>query len=267
VAHVVLVGPGRAGLSMALAMQRSGHTIVGILGRYTASAGAELLGAPVLAWDRPLPPADVVVVAVRDDSIASVAAGLDPPEGVLVMHLSGLTSIEALAPLRSRGCRIASFHPLQSLPNPQAGSEALAGSYGAVTAEAEATFVELEELASSIGVHPFRLADDDKPMYHAAAAAASNYVIAALSVAERLMDGAGVPWPAARPLVDTVVRNAFTMGTRAALTGPIARGDVGTVVAQREAAAAAGIEEAFVALGRITAVLAGTDTVMEEALR
>ncbi|NIR35990.1 MAG: DUF2520 domain-containing protein, partial [Actinobacteria bacterium] len=90
----------------------------------------------------------------------------------------------------------------------------------------------LFELATSIGMHGFELDDSDKALYHAAAAAAANFPLAALAMSRNLFEAAGVPFDAAGPLVEAIVANAFEMGPADALTGPIARGDVGTVAAQ-----------------------------------
>jgi predicted short-subunit dehydrogenase-like oxidoreductase (DUF2520 family) len=97
----------------------------------------------------------------------------------------------------------------------------------------------LVALAESIGGHPFDLADEAKALYHAAAASAANFPLAALAMASDLFDAAGVPFEAAGPLIKAVVDNALEMGPRAALTGPVARGDVATVEAQVEAVSAA----------------------------
>jgi predicted short-subunit dehydrogenase-like oxidoreductase (DUF2520 family) len=110
--------------------------------------------------------------------------------------------------------------------------------------------------------------DDAKPLYHAAAAAAANYPLGALAMAERLFEAAGVPFEAAGPLVEAVIANALSLGPLPALTGPIARGDVGTVAAQRAAVAVAtpDLEADFVALGRALARAAGTEAAFEGVL-
>ena len=101
--------------------------------------------------------------------------------------------------------------------------------------------------------------DEDKPLYHAAAAAAANFPLAALGIAARLFEAAGVPFSAAEPLVRAVVDNAFSLGPDAALTGPIARGDLGTVAVQVAAVerSAAELAPAFRDMSRATAVVAG----------
>jgi predicted short-subunit dehydrogenase-like oxidoreductase (DUF2520 family) len=262
-----LVGPGRAGLAVTLAARAAGHRIVGVLGHEPASsaAAAARLDAPALAWGEQVPPSDLVLVAVRDDAIASVAEGLvglvDAVGGVA--HLSGLTSIAALRPL---AIPFGSFHPLQTFPTPEAGVERLSGSWVAITTDDDLLGDRLFALAASLGCHPFELADENKPLYHAAAAAAANFSLTALAMSRRLFAAAGVDFAAVGPLIDAVVANAVAMGPEAALTGPVARGDVGTVRAQVAAVreAAPDLAEHFIAMVRATAAIAGTR--IEEAL-
>lgn len=233
--RIVLVGPGRAGMSLAIAAAAAGHEIVGVVGRSLDSAqlGASMVGAVALTVDDDLPSADLMIVATRDAVIVAVAAAIAPKATDIpsAIHVSGLTSVTALAPLAARGLEVGSFHPLQTLPTPQAGAARLAGAYIAITADPPLQH-RLEGFARDLGAIPFALDDRAKPLYHAAAAAAANFPLAAFSMASDLFAAAGVPWDAARPLVEAVVANAFEMGPRAALTGPVARGDVDTVAAQ-----------------------------------
>lgn len=232
------MGPGRAGMSLAMAFVAAGHEVVGVVGRTSesANAGAAMVGATPLTLDDPLPAGDLLVIATRDGAIAPVVEALAGKESDVdaAVHVSGLTSVNVLGPLRTQGMLIGSFHPLQTLPNPEAGAARLAGAYIAITAD-EPLRPRLEQLAADIGATPFLLEDRDKALYHAAAAAAANFPLAALAMAEDLFAEAGVPWDAARPLVEAVVANAFDLGPRAALTGPVARGDVATVAAQLQA--------------------------------
>lgn len=245
--ELTIVGPGRAGMSLATAAIEAGHSVSAVVGRnpaVVATAADRLASAPFAITDV-LPPSDLTVVSVRDDALPSVAAALagvssagERPSEAAV-HMSGLAPLSVLDPLLEQGLKIGSFHPLQTLPNPESGAAALAGSWIAVTTDDTGLRVTLEALASSLGAQPFPLEDELKATYHAAAAAAANFPLAALTMANDLFTAAGVPFAASRPLVDAVVANAYELGPRAALTGPVARGDVGTVAAQLEAVAAA----------------------------
>jgi predicted short-subunit dehydrogenase-like oxidoreductase (DUF2520 family) len=253
---VIVVGPGRAGGSLAIAATAAGHRLVGVLARHPGRF------RPLLPWDRALPPADLAVIAVRDDAIGEVAARLAPfwDLGTVAVHLSGFTSLSALDPLSERGVGVGSLHPLQTLPDPERGAAALPGSWAAVTADAQARPV-IVELAASIGLRPFDLADAAKPLYHAAASAAANYVVEALAVASDLMAAAGVAHEVLAPLTRAVVDNVFEVGPERALTGPLARGDRGTVAGQLAAASAVSAElgEQFRLLTAATARRAGLD--------
>lgn len=266
---IALVGPGRAGTALAHAIQLAGHDVVAVAGRNAenTAAVADRLDALPLAIGEPIPGVDLIVIAVRDDAIAGVAADLADAvaDAGAVVHVSGATSVDDLHPITARGTATGSFHPLQTLPSPEAGQR-LDGAWIAVTA-AEPLRSALHDLATSIGARPFDLGDDDKALYHAAASAASNFPVAALGVAHDLFAAAGVPFEAARPLVEAAVANAFDQGPRAALTGPVARGDRKTVAAQMEAVTDdAQWPGAFAAFVEATADYAGTAGDLEPGL-
>ncbi len=232
-------------MSLAIAAAAAEHDVVAVVGRSFDSAerGADIVGATPLTVNDPIPESDLMLVATRDAAIEPVAARLarHPVPVPAAVHLSGLTPVSALAPLADQGIAIGSFHPLQTLPSPEAGAARLAGSFIAITA-GPGLQDTLEFFADSLGATPFSLDDPAKPIYHAAAAAAANFPLAAFAMAADLFKEAGVPWDVARPLVEAVVANAFELGPRAALTGPVARGDSETVAAQLEAVASASPE-------------------------
>lgn len=240
--QLTVVGPGRAGLALGIAARAAGHSIVTVVARTRESArhGAALLEAEARGVGDGLAAADLVIVAVRDGAIAEVAAGLAtaPLGSGAAVHLSGLASVSELEALAVGGTAVGSFHPLQTLPSPEAGAAALRGAWVGITAADPTLGDTLRHLAVSLGAHPFHLAEQQKATYHAAAAAAANFPLAALVMAHDLFDAAGVPFEAAQPLVEAVVANAFAMGPRSALTGPVARGDVATVREQLDAVAA-----------------------------
>ena len=268
--RIIIVGPGRAGGAMAVASHLAGHDIVGV---YARRPDDQIVATQVARVAEPigtdLPAADLIVVAVHDDALTSVAEQLAPVAGKVTgaVHLSGLVATSALEPLSLVGVDIGAFHPLQTLPSWKIGARSLAGAHVAVTA-GEALGGVLVELADSLGAKAFHLADEVKPLYHAAAAASANYVVAALALAGTLFEAANVDQSVSRPLVESVVANAFDLGAAVSLTGPIARGDIGTVATQIRAIGeqAPGSVESFKALGRLTAELAGTDELMRELL-
>lgn len=268
--RLLIVGPGRAGMSIAFAARHAGHHIVAVVGRDRRHAGlaADDIGAPPLGLLEQHPSCDLALVAVRDDAIAEVAGALaDHPSYPAAVHLSGLRGVDVLASLHDAGVATGSFHPLQTLPTPSAGAARLAGAAVAITAEGD-LFGTLSDFAESLGARPFALGDEAKPVYHAAAAAASNFPIAALAMAQDLFASAGVDFALARPLVEAVVANSFEMGPRAALTGPVARGDVATVACQLRAVreSAPEWEAGFVAFVRELARLTGRRELLEDLL-
>jgi predicted short-subunit dehydrogenase-like oxidoreductase (DUF2520 family) len=169
---------------------------------------------------------ELVLLCVPDGAIAEVARGIEP--GPWVAHVSGATSLSALEPHRRRF----SVHPLQTFTRAR-GAEQLDGAWAAVTAESEESRAVGFWLAETLGLRPFELADDARPLYHAGAAIASNYLVTLHAVAAELLRAAGAPPEALVPLMRRTIDNGFE------LTGPIERGDWDTVEAHRRAIRAA----------------------------
>jgi predicted short-subunit dehydrogenase-like oxidoreductase (DUF2520 family) len=162
--------------------------------------------------------AEIVLVCVPDGAIGEVARAIEP--GPWIGHVSGATPLSELDPHRRRF----SLHPLQTFTRAR-GPEQLDGAYAAVTAETEEARAVAVELAETLGLRPFELADDERALYHAGAAIASNYLVTLRRVAGRLVEDAGAPPEALDPLMRRTIENGFE------LTGPIARGDWATVEA------------------------------------
>ena len=166
------------------------------------------------------------LLCVPDTAIADTAARIEP--GPWVAHVSGATPLAALDPHERRF----GLHPLQTFTRTR-GPEQLDGAWAAVTAEsAEARELGFE-LARLLGLEPFELDDAARPLYHAGAAVASNYLVTLHRVAADLIRAAGAPPEALTPLMRRTIDNGF------ALTGPIERGDWETVERHREAIRAA----------------------------
>lgn len=211
---------------MAIASTRAGHEIVGVLAR-TSGHGY----GPELVWDQPVPEADVVLIAVKDDAISEVAerlAGHLDDVGV-VAHMSGFVPVTALRVLQEEGISVGGFHPLQSMPDPESGAAGLAGSHVGIGGDPLAIDT-LTHLADSLDLRSFRLTDEARPAYHAAAAAAANFVVTSLAVSADLFGAAHVDPAVSEPLVRRVISNVFEKGPARSLTGPIARGDIETVI-------------------------------------
>jgi predicted short-subunit dehydrogenase-like oxidoreductase (DUF2520 family) len=147
-----------------------------------------------------------------------VARGLTPGPGSWVAHTSGATPLSALDPHTRRF----GLHPLQSFTHAR-GAEQLDGAYAAITAEADEARQVGFELAQLLGLEPFAVAEEDRALYHAGAAIASNYLVTLHKAAAEIFEDVGAPVAGLRPLMQGVIDNEFE------LTGPIARGDWSTV--------------------------------------
>jgi predicted short-subunit dehydrogenase-like oxidoreductase (DUF2520 family) len=166
--------------------------------------------------------AELVLLCVPDSAIAEVAAGVEP--GPWIAHVSGGTPLSALDPHTRRF----GIHPLQTFTRAR-GPEQLDGAWAAVTGETDEARRLGFELAETLGLRPFELAENDRAIYHAGAAIASNYLVTLYRAASDLLEGAGAPPEALEPLMRRTIDNEFE------LTGPIERGDWETVERHLEA--------------------------------
>lgn len=256
---VALVGPGRVGTSLALALRGRGWRVSAVAGRSTDAASTRgavaMLGAPPATPGAVGRDADVVLVTTPDDVLPAVAvaiaAGLRP--GALVVHCSGARGPDALDPLRAArpDVAIGALHPLQTFAG--VDPSRLAGAWAAVAGPPA-----VADLALELGLRPFVVADAHRATYHAAAAVASNHVAALLGQVTRLADAAGVPVDAFWPLVRATIANVEARGAAGALTGPVARGDRATVAAHLDAIPAAE-QHAYRALALAALALTGRD--------
>ena len=180
---------------------------------------------------------DLVLLAVPDDGIPELArelaAEVGSATGLVVLHLSGLLDRRALVHLEPSGAGLGSFHPLQTISDPAAAPERLAGAYAGIEGD-ERALATGERLASLLGMIAVPVSGHAKAAYHVGAVMAANYTVALAGVAERLAGVAGVPADVAARLYLPLVRGAaanLADGPVAALTGPIRRGDARTVEA------------------------------------
>jgi len=204
------------------------------------SAAAARLGERGVAVGDEVP--EVILLCVPDTAISEVARGLSPGRA-WVGHVSGATSLAALEPHERRF----SLHPLQTFD--RTGDPAqLDGAWAAVTGETEEALAVARELAETLGLRPFELADADRTLYHAGAVFASNYLVTLQRAAVRL----GVPAEGLVPLMRGTIDHGFD------LTGPIARGDWTTVEAHERAIRAAHpeLERLYETLAEATVTLA-----------
>ena len=240
-ARVFIIGAGKAGRALAHALRVAGVDVVGLHGRRPAE------GTTWGAWPPALTSATVVLVTVRDADLDGVLRELlDAPlgAGAVVLHASGTTEPAALDALRASGHRGGTFHPLLPLTDPTRATEQLKRAWIGIDGDARAREIS-RELASAIGARVLDIPAGAKARYHAAAVIASNFPIVLLAIATRVLTEAGVSEEAARGALGTLLtaaaENARAAEPSAALTGPVARGDVETVRAHL--AAMAGMPE------------------------
>jgi predicted short-subunit dehydrogenase-like oxidoreductase (DUF2520 family) len=233
---VGIVGPGRAGLALALALRRARVRVAGVHGRRERAVpgGLTLTVGATPPW---LPDVRVVLLAVQDDALGPCVNDLVHAGGLgsahVVLHLSGALSHEVLRPLQARGAATGSMHPLMTLGADAARASrrfrgttfVLEGEFGAVAVA--------DAMVRRLGGVPVTLAPEQKPAYHAGAVFASNYVVTMLAAAARLLADAGIAPEAAvaalLPLTRATLDSVAVAGPAGALTGPVARGDAATV--------------------------------------
>lgn len=243
-----LVGAGHVGSVLGRLWQASGaFTVQDVLTRSPASARAAcaFMGAgQAVARAAELRPATVIMLAVGDDQIVAACAALAaavPLEGVTVFHCSGALSSGQLQAARAAGAHVASVHPIRSFADPQAVARQFAGTFCGIEGDPAALAV-LEPALLAIGARPVPVDAGAKTVYHAAAVFASNYLVTVLDAALRAYQAAGIPEAVARqlaePLASEALANVFRLGSAAALSGPVARGDYATVERQQLAVTA-----------------------------
>ena len=224
---------GRIGQALGRLLRERGKGVVAVASRGAERAAAAFVGGGVQAVQyRELPRhAARILIAVPDDAIGAVARALAEAgmRGGVVLHTCGARGSEALAVLAEAGVSCGSLHPLQTVATPEDGVHALPGAAYAVDGEGEAA-AWAAQLVKLLGGQLPRIPTACRPLYHAAAVMASNYVVALTGAAVMLMKEAGVEEAAAlRALARTSLENALRHGPAAALTGPVQRGDTGTV--------------------------------------
>jgi predicted short-subunit dehydrogenase-like oxidoreductase (DUF2520 family) len=267
-----LIGPGRAGVGLALALAQAGYS-VRLHGRNKKKIPPSITltvgdGAKPPPW---IGDVALVILTVRDDAITPLARSLANAHVIterhVVLHLSGAQGQEALGPLVTTRAALGSLHPLQTIVEPELAPARLTGAWAAVEGMPRAVAAG-EQIAQDLGMRPFRIATKSKAIYHAGAVFASNYLVVVEAIAQRLLRHAGLSdadaWAALRPLVEGTFENLSRHEPREALTGPVVRGDTATIVRHLESLA---VDDAklYRALGRAALELAQKQGMDDEA--
>jgi predicted short-subunit dehydrogenase-like oxidoreductase (DUF2520 family) len=264
-----IIGCGNVGKVLARLWSETGtFQVQDILNRSQESAASavEFIGGgrPAADW-ADLRPADVFLIGTPDDQVEPACANLARSgiklAGTTVFHCSGALPSGTLSAAKASGASIASVHPIRSFAGPTQVAASFAGTWCGIEGDTDA--VERLLLAfSAIGARLVRIDPEYKSVYHAAAVFSSNYLVTLLDVAVEAYAKAGVPRGDALKLMEPLVRgtvdNIFRLGTSEALTGPIARGDVATVLRQYRAVNAwdRRIGALYKRLGKFTAAIA-----------
>jgi predicted short-subunit dehydrogenase-like oxidoreductase (DUF2520 family) len=236
-ALVGIAGTGRMARALGALMVRRGVGVCAVAGRCGRSAeeAARFIGTARAVTLGELPVhARRIVIAVTDGAIPEVAAELAAAglSGGIVLHTSGAMGPEALDLLRNAGNAVGVLHPLQTVPSAERGVEALPGATFAFAGDTDAT-AWAAELTERVGGRPLRVDAERWHHYHAGAVMACNYQMTLVDAALELMETAGIGRDAALdalgPILRQTTENVLKLGPEYALTGPIRRGDVGTI--------------------------------------
>ncbi|MES2325211.1 MAG: Rossmann-like and DUF2520 domain-containing protein [Pseudomonadota bacterium] len=244
-AVVNLVGAGKVGRVLGRLLAASGMVVQDVLTRSLASAqdAVDFIGAgrAVGSMDQ-LRPADIWLLAVSDDQIAPVCAQLAASyslEGSVVFHCSGAKASDELR--AATGALVASVHPVRSFADPAHVAAHFKETFCGVEGDPRALAVLMPAM-QAIGARVVPIDAAAKTVYHAASVFASNYLVTVMDAALRAYEAAGIAPDVARalaaPLATETLANVLAMGPQAALTGPVARGDMATVARQQAALAA-----------------------------
>jgi predicted short-subunit dehydrogenase-like oxidoreductase (DUF2520 family) len=242
---ISIIGAGRVGTALAIALTLKGYPIVALAARRAAHArkSISLSGLPsqtlALASDQleQLPPSDLVLISTPDDVIADIARNFaklrrSARHRATFLHTSGALSSSALSSLASAGFHTGSMHPLVSISDPRAGADALRGAFYCVEGDNIALRFA-RAIVRDLNGTAFTIKPESKALYHAAAVMASPHLVALFDIASEMLVACGLNRKQARnilaPLVQSTVNNLRTTAPEKALTGTFARGDVATV--------------------------------------
>ncbi len=230
------IGAGTVGTALAIGLNSRGYPVVAVSSRSKASAdklAQSIEGCRAVDSNQAVADAaDLVFITTPDGIIPQVAAEVKWHEKQSVVHCSGADSTETLEPARKLGAQAGAFHPLQTFASVEQAIENIPGSTFALEAE-EPLLTTLKEMTTALNGDCIVLKAEDKVLYHAAAVIACNYLVTLVKLATDLWQTFDVPTNQAAkallPLLRGTINNIENVGIPQCLTGPLARGDAGTI--------------------------------------
>ncbi|OPY82380.1 MAG: ketol-acid reductoisomerase [Smithella sp. PtaU1.Bin162] len=233
-----IIGLGKVGTAIGYLLKKCGHRIIAVSDKSAAALKKALPYTGGRAFRDPkraVQEADIILITTPDDIIAIVCKEIADPRlvcGKFIFHMSGAGGLDLLDSAKKAGAAVASVHPVQSFSSIDSAINNLPGSVFGITAENKAKKYAVK-IVRNLGGTPIFISPDQKPLYHAAACFASNYLVSLLNVVELIYESVGINEENARkaylPLVYGTLKNIESSGSISALTGPIARGDVSTI--------------------------------------
>ena len=236
------IGAGTVGTALSVRLRAKGYQIVAASSRSQTSAeklaqsisGCRAANNNQAAADA----AELIFITTPDDAITTVVSEIRWHSGQSVVHCSGAASTDILEPAKRLGAQVGAFHPLQTFASVKQSIDNIPGSTFAIEAE-EPLLTTLKEMATALEGDWIELKASDKVLYHAAAFIACNYMVTLIKLATDLWQTFNIPTPKATkalmPLLRGTLNNIDTVGIPQCLTGPLARGDTGTIKKHLEA--------------------------------
>jgi predicted short-subunit dehydrogenase-like oxidoreductase (DUF2520 family) len=265
---IAILGLGKVGAAVGCLLKFAGRRIVAVSDRSPGALEKNISFTGGRAFDNPADAAagaDCILITTTDDAIAAVCRDIvlagAVHKGNKVLHMSGAGGLDLLEPARSAGAHVASIHPIQSFADVEGAIRNIPGSTFGITADESLREWSVSFVHALKGV-PFFVAEKDKALYHAAACMASNYLTTLMHMVETTYETLGLSRKEAIrafwPLVRGTLANIESRGAVDALTGPIARGDVGTIEKHLQAfhSSLPGLLNAYCELGLMTVEMA-----------
>jgi len=226
------------GTAIGFLLKKAGYKVIAIADKSPAALKRALPYTEGKAFCRPreaVQEADCILITTPDDAISSACqeiAVCQAIKGKLVFHMSGAGGLDLLESVKKAGAVVASIHPLQSFSSIDQAIKNIPGSYFGITADKKAQ-LPAKNIIRDLGGIPIFISSDQKPLYHAAACFASNYLVSLMNTVESIYQAIGMNEKDAKkaylPLVYGSIKNIEKSGSIPSLTGPIARGDFGTI--------------------------------------